>query len=267
MVSLGGRLFAEAEVTEVKVLPEVVAAVLETPLGTSLPALDRALGGIPFGQPTLIDSASPFLHHIVNLLCLRNVLDKGSEVVFIDGGNSIDPHGMVSLAKRFGARREEVLPMVNVARAFTAHQMAALVLDRMEDVLESTQATLLVLAHLPELFWDEEIDRLEGHQMLSDCLHQVLAVTRRRKIATVGTNLGLAHLHRRPDLRRLLYSSFHKKVRIKIDRNALQIQRSDAGEVFSYLPVPPNQMTLADFPQERLPLRPRAGAPRSMPRI
>ena len=91
-------------------------------LTTSVPTLDRLLGSFEAGKLTLVDSGSDFVFHLTTLLCVRAVMEGGS-VVFVDGGNSVDPHGMVALGRRAGLTREEILPQVHVARAFTCHQM------------------------------------------------------------------------------------------------------------------------------------------------
>src|SRR2546428_10588752 len=76
---------------------------------------------------------------------------EGQEVVFLDGGNSVDPHGMVALGKRAGLTREEILPRGHVGRAFTCHQMTTLILDMLDKKIEETRAGLVVLACLPTM--------------------------------------------------------------------------------------------------------------------
>src|SRR3990172_4246352 len=109
-------------------------------LTAGVPTLDRILGAFRGGEVTLIDSNSTFVYTLQSLLCVRNVQEHGSEVVFLDGGNSVDPHGMVSLGKRAGLARADLLPMVNVARAFTCYQMASLVLDIFYKKIQETRA-------------------------------------------------------------------------------------------------------------------------------
>src|SRR5207247_9693567 len=79
-------------------VPEL-RAISRPALTTSVPTLDRTLGSFDAGKVTLIDSGSDFVFHLTTLLCVRAVME-GHEVVFLDGGNSVDPHGMVALGKR-----------------------------------------------------------------------------------------------------------------------------------------------------------------------
>src|SRR3990170_2788564 len=69
-----------------ELLPPELAQVPERrALTTSIPVLDRLLGGFEAGRLTLIDSGSDYVFHLTSLLCVRAVME-GGEVVFVDGG-------------------------------------------------------------------------------------------------------------------------------------------------------------------------------------
>ncbi len=214
-----------------------------------MPVLDRLLGPLPSGQLTLIDSGSDFVFHLTTLLCVRAVME-GQDVVFLDGGNSVDPHGMVALGKRAGLRREEILPRVHVARAFTCHQMATLILDMMDRKIEETSAGLLVLACLPEMFLDEDVDVGEAHQLFQRSLRAIRRTVREREVVGLATNAGLAKLQRRRSLRRQLYESADRVVRMAHGRGGVLLTRLDSGASEWFRPVSPNQATLEDFAYE-----------------
>src|SRR3990170_6319427 len=134
-----------------------------TALTTSVPVLDRLLGPFEPRRIALVDSGSDFVFRLTTLLCVRAVME-GQPVVFLDGGNSVDPHGMVALGKRVGLTRTEILPRIHVARAFTCPQMATLILDMLDKKVEETGAGLVVLSCLPEMYLDEDVERGEAHQ-------------------------------------------------------------------------------------------------------
>jgi len=184
--------------------------------------------------------------HLTTLLCVRAVME-GQDVVFLDGGNSVDPHGMVALGKRAGLRREEILPRVHVARAFTCHQMATLILDMMDRKIEETNAGLLVLACLPEMFLDEDVDVGEAHQLFQRSLRAIRRTVREREVIGLATNAGLAKLQRRRSLRRQLYESADRVVRMAHGRGGVLLTRLDTGTSEWFRPVSPNQATLEDF--------------------
>lgn len=215
-------------------------------LTTSVPTLDRILGPFEAGKITLIDSGSDFVFHLTTLLCVRAVME-GREVVFLDGGNSVDPHGMVAVGKRAGLTREEILPRVHVARAFTCHQMTTLVLDMLDKKLEETGAGFAVFACLPEMFLDEDVERGEAHQLFQRSARALRRTVEERQVVGLVTNAGLAKLYRRRSIRRQLYESVDRVIRVTHRKGGVRIDRLDTGTSEWYAAVPPNQMTLDDF--------------------
>ncbi|MEM2507621.1 MAG: hypothetical protein QXF61_11320, partial [Nitrososphaeria archaeon] len=69
-------------------------------------------------------------------LCVRCVVPVemgglGLEVVFIDGGNSFNPYFLAEVARGFGLDPRYVLERIHVSRAFTAYQLSALILEKL----------------------------------------------------------------------------------------------------------------------------------------
>ncbi len=219
-------------------------------LTTSVPTLDRLLGSFEAGKVTLIDSGSDFVFHLTTLLCVRAVMEGGS-VVFVDGGNSVDPHGMVALGKRAGLTRDEILPRVHVARAFTCNQMTELILNMVDKELEETRAELAVLACLPEMYLDEDVDVGEAHALFQRSMRAIRQTIADRDVVGLVTNAGLSKLYRRRSIRRQLYESVDRVVRIAHGRSGVLITRSDSDVAEWYRPVPPDQRTLDDYEDER----------------
>ena len=211
-----------------------------------MPTLDRLLGPFEAGRVTLVDSGSDFVFRLTTLLTVRAVME-GADVVFVDGGNSVDPHGMVALGKRVGLTRAEILPRVHVARAFTCHQMATLILESLDRKLEETGAGLVVLSCLPELYLDEDVELREAHQLFMRSMRAVRRTVDSRDVIGLVTNAGLAKLHRRRSIRRQLYEGVDRVVRMAHGRGGVLITRSDADVSEWYRPVPPDQATLDDF--------------------
>ncbi len=234
-------------------------------LMTSVPTLDRILGPFEAGKVTLIDSGSNFVFHLTTLLCVRAVME-GHEVVFLDGGNSVNPHGMVAIGKRAGLTRDEILPKVHVARAFTCHQMVTLILDMLDKKIEETRAGLAVLACLPEMFLDEDVEVCETHQLFQRSMRAVRRTVAEREVIGLVTNAGLAKLYRRRSIRRQLYEAADRIVRIAHGKGGVLIHRLDTDTSEGYAPVPPNQTTIEDFaaPVPRIPALGVAGGSREI---
>ncbi len=216
-------------------------------LTTGLPLLDRMLGEFEPSRLTFVDSGSDFAFQLQTLLCVRCVAELDADVVFVDGGNSIDPHGIARVARRVGLERLDVLPRIRVARAFTCHQMATLVVDRLDEEVAASGARLVVLSCLPELYLDEDVPYGEAHQLFLRSLRRICEVTEERGTITVATNAGLAKLHRRRGIRRAMYEAADRTLKFQQRRQGLLITRAETGEQDWFRPVPPNQLTLEDF--------------------
>ena len=240
--SRGGSIALAAEAI---VVPEVRVETRPA-LTTLVPTLDRILGPFESGKITLIDSGSDFVFHLTTLLSVRAVME-GHEVVFLDGGNSVDPHGMVALGKRAAMTREEILPRVHVARAFTCHQMTTLILDMLDKKIEETRAGLVVLACLPTMFLDEDVEVGEAHQLFQRSMRAIRQTVGEREVVGLVTNAGLAKLHRRKSIRRQLYEGADRVIRIAHGKGGVLIHRLDTGTSEWYAAVPPDQTTMDDF--------------------
>src|SRR5712692_800219 len=249
---------------EAIVVPEVRVETRPA-LTTLVPTLDRILGPFEAGKITLIDSGSDFVFHLTTLLSVRAVME-GHEVVFLDGGNSVDPHGMVALGKRAAMTREEILPRVHVARAFTCHQMTTLILDMLDRKIEKTRAGLVVLACLPTMFLDEDVEVGEAHQLFQRSMRAFRQTVGEREVVGLVTNAGLAKLHRRKSIRRQLYEGADRVIRIAHGKGGILIHRLDTGTSEWYAAVPPDQTTMDDFasPVPRIPALAVAGAAREI---
>ncbi|HKZ63725.1 MAG TPA: hypothetical protein VJ400_04705 [Thermoplasmata archaeon] len=234
-------------------LVQVQEVVLKPALTTGLPVLDRYLGPFDASRLTLLDSGSDFVLRIQTLLCVRAIAELDGDVVFVDGGNSVDPHGIVRAAKRVGLGRLDVLPRIRIARAFTCHQMAALLVDRLEEEIAECGARLVVLSCLPELFLDEDVPYGEAHQLFLRSLRSIRAATESHGTITVATNAGLAKLHRRRGIRRALYEGADRAVKLQHHRQGVILTRLETGEKGWFRPVPPNQLTLQDFTHPPVP--------------
>ena len=216
-------------------------------LTTGLQVLDGLLGAFEASRLTFVDSGSDFVFQMQTLLSVRCVAELDADVVFVDGGNSVDPHGLVRLAKRIGLERLDVLPRIRVARAFTCHQMATLVVDRLEEAVAESGARLVILSCLPELYLDEDVSYGEAHQLFLRSLRRIREVTAEHGTITVATNAGLAKLHRRRGIRRALYETADRAIKLQHHRQGVIITRLETGEKGWFRPVPPNQLTLEDF--------------------
>jgi len=82
----------------------------------------------------------------------------------LDGGNRFDALWVADYLARHGAAPEPALARIHVSRAFTCHQMAERVLSLPGSGLEP--AAPLILLHLLETFYDENVALAEARRLL-----------------------------------------------------------------------------------------------------
>jgi hypothetical protein len=213
--------------------------------------LDGFLGGFAPGRLAFLNSASPFVHDLVFTLTVRHVLHFDREAVFVDGGNSINPYALASLAKRFGSTRQEVLGRIRVARAFTVYQMTSLLLESLEEEVRAGPG-LLVLSRLPDLFLDEEVEYEEAYHLLRRGLRKVRELVREEELIGLMTNVGLSQLFRRRGVGHLLHQMADRTLRIRYVKGGLLLSLPEESRNLRFLPVRPDQAVLEDYGEMEL---------------
>lgn len=102
----------------------------------------------------------------------------------LDGGNCFDALWVADYLARHDVAPEPVLARIHVSRAFTCHQMAERILSLPEP--GASPAAPLVLLHLLETFYDENVALAEARRLLQ----AIWPVIRRRsRIAPVALTL------------------------------------------------------------------------------
>jgi len=103
----------------------------------------------------------------------------GENIVLVDGANCFNPYALTRLIRGknplIPGRREseELLEHIYVSRAFTAHQLEALVVDRLEEALETFASRIAVIYGCLNLLYDEDISWKETNQIFSRILRQI----------------------------------------------------------------------------------------------
>jgi len=216
-------------------------------VGTFIPTLDSFIGGLRPNHLALIDSADRMLFDLTHLICVNAVATLDRDVIWIDGGNSVNPYEIGRICRRYGQDRNEVLDSIRVARAFTAYQLVSLIDERLEKELARSGAGTVIVSCLPDLFLDKELRWSESYALIRRCVEKVRDLTRQNELVSVITNLGLLKIVQRKSLKSLLYGTADDIVRIERAPRSLRISLPNRQEWMLYHPVPHNQTTLEEF--------------------
>jgi hypothetical protein len=90
-----------------------------------------------------------------------------SSTVFIDGGNTFRLYKVSRLARLHQLRPRNVLQGIYISRAFTAHQMTSIILDKLEESVAKYDARLVIISDYPGLYLDKDIPSEESKEVFS----------------------------------------------------------------------------------------------------
>jgi hypothetical protein len=90
-----------------------------------------------------------------------------SSVVFVDGGNTFRLYKVSRLARLHHLKPRNVLQRIFISRAFTAHQMTSIILDKLEEAVTRYDARLLIISDFQGLYLDKDIPPEESREVFT----------------------------------------------------------------------------------------------------
>lgn len=220
--------------------PGLATHAATEPLRLGIPALDEAYGLTP-GEVLLLEAGGPWWS--VRHRLVLEAFERGLPVLQVVAGNRLDPYGLARAAQRAGHRPEEVLDHSLMARAFTAHQLSALVEEELPSRLDGP--ALVLFADPLALYQNDEIRPAEGRRLLRRALRRFHALVRahnaygvilehpfaRSGPAEEFLKLDGPHIHLRQERDRLLCDLMHARRRIVQHHAWPQARLDDYGLV------------------------------------
>lgn len=126
------------------------------------------------------------------LLCIRAQLPPqlgglGSNVVFIDGANTFRLYQVTRLARLHQLDPKQALDRIYISRAFTAYQMASLILQKLEDAAKAYNAKLVIISDIAATFLDKDVEDEEAKRVYSQITTRLSNFAREHHIIVVAT--------------------------------------------------------------------------------
>lgn len=159
----------------------------------NMPSVDSLFPGFEPGDFAML-YGSPSVISLTSLLCIRAQLPAqlgglGSNVVFIDGGNTFRLYRIARLAQVHQLNPQQVLDHIFISRAFTAYQLASLIIDRLEETVESYNAKLVVISDIAGFFLNNDIPHEEAQRIYRQIIGYLSRFAKEHKIILVATYL------------------------------------------------------------------------------
>lgn len=159
----------------------------------NIPCVDELFPGFAPGDFAVL-YGSPSVISLTSLLCIRAQLPVqlgglGSNVVFIEGGNTFRLYKIARLAQLNQLNPQEVLKRIFISRAFTAYQLTSLILDKLEEAVKTYNAKLVVISDVAGFFLDNDVANEEAQRVYSQIVSYLSSFAKKHHIIVVATYL------------------------------------------------------------------------------
>jgi hypothetical protein len=160
-------------------------------LSLNMRNVNQLFPGFAVGDFAVIRGSSSVVS-LASLLCVRAQLPVqlgglGSNVVFVDGGNTFQLYHVARLARLHGLDPKQTLERVYISRAFTAYQMTALVLEKLRETIRRYDAKLVVISDIAGFFLDKDIAETEARRVYSQVIAYLSNFAKENQIMLVAT--------------------------------------------------------------------------------
>lgn len=90
-----------------------------------------------------------------------------TNVVFVDGGNTFRLYHVSRIAQLSQLDPRQVLERIFISRAFTAYQMTAIVLEKLEETVDKFGSKLVVISDIAGLYLDKDVPPKEAKDVFN----------------------------------------------------------------------------------------------------
>jgi len=160
-------------------------------LTLNIPNIDELFPGFTTGDFALLYGTSAVLP-MSSLLCVRAQLPNqlgglGTNVVFVDGGNSFGLYQVSRIAQTHQLDPIQVLKRIYISRAFTAHQLTSIVFERLKDTVNRFKAKLVVISDIAGLYLDKDIQAEEARRVFSQLTIYLSTLAEEKQLIIIST--------------------------------------------------------------------------------
>jgi hypothetical protein len=171
----------------------VKPAMAQPRFSLNMPGVDELFPGFALGDFAVL-YGSPSVTSLTSLLCVRAQLPPqlgglGSNVVFVDGGNTFRLYNIARLARLHQLDPRQVLERIFISRGFTAYQLTSLIMEKLEETIQKYKAELVVISDLAGFFLDNDVPQEEAEGIYNQIVTYLSNFARKHQIVLVATYL------------------------------------------------------------------------------
>ncbi len=171
----------------------VKPTMAQTFFSLNMPDVDLLFPGFTPGDFAVL-YGSPSVISLTSLLCIRAQLPAqlgglGSNVVFVDGGNTFRLYKIARLAQLHHLNPRQALERIFISRAFTAYQLTSLILDKLEETVQKYNAKFVVISDIAGFFLDDDVPNEEAQKVYSQIINYLSSFAKKHQIILIATYL------------------------------------------------------------------------------
>jgi len=229
----------------------------------NMPGVDELFPGFAPGDFAVL-CGSPSVISLTSLLCIRAQLPVqlgglGSNVVFIDGGNTFRLYKIARLAQLHQLNPKQALERIFISRAFTAYQLTSLILDKLEETIKNSHAKFVVISDIGGLFLDNDVPNEEAQRIYSQIISYLSSFAKKQQIILIATYLPYSDNKRNSLLEEITCS----KANTVLSFTKTMYTREVSLEKHPYFvlgttELPSENLTLTDFMDTKADRKPEA---------
>ena len=160
-------------------------------LSLNMRNVNQLFPGLAIGDFAVLYGSNS-VQSLASLLCVRAQLPPqlgglGSNVVFLDGGNTFKPNQVARLARLHQLDPQQALEHIYLSRAFTAYQMTALILEKLKETVKRYDAKLVIISDIAGFFLDKDVPEYEAHRVYSQVIAYLRNFAKENQIALIAT--------------------------------------------------------------------------------
>jgi len=218
-------------------------------LTLNIPNIDELFPSFTMGDFTLLYGTSAILP-LSSLLCVRAQLPNqlgglGTDVVFVDGGNTFRLYEVSRLAQIHQLDPRQVLKRIYISRAFTAHQLTSIVFEKLKDTTDKFNSKLVVISDIAGLCLDKDVQAEEAKRVFSQLVAYLSTFAEENQLAIIATYPSRHRSRRNSFLHTLAYARANV---------VISIRPSKYGQEFVLEKHPRFVLGSAEFPSENFTL-------------
>jgi hypothetical protein len=217
--------------------------------------IDELFSGLEEGDFTVLSGNAAILP-LSLLLCVRAQLPRqlgglGTDVVFIDGGNTFRLYNVSRLARIHQLNPRQVLERIHIARAFTAYQLTSLLLDKVDEAAKRFGAKLVVISDITGLFLDKGIPENESRSIFSHVTASLSAFAQEKHLVLMATCFLRKPSPRNLLLRALVCDKANVVTSVRKGMRGLElVLEKHPRSILGYAEFPSENLSLSKFMED-----------------